>query len=124
MNDESRPCAVCGRTMTWRKSWARNWERMRYCSERCRRRRRPALLDRELEQAIENLLATHRRGATVCPSEAARVVRPEGWREIMERTRCAARRMAARGELEILQGGRPVDPSTARGPIRLRGTFP
>ena len=31
-----KPCAVCGLAMTWRKSWARNWESVRYCSDRCR----------------------------------------------------------------------------------------
>nr|WP_206208027.1 DUF2256 domain-containing protein [Ahniella affigens] len=35
----TKPCAVCGRTMTWRKAWAKNWEQVRYCSERCRRAR-------------------------------------------------------------------------------------
>jgi len=33
-------CAVCGRTMTWRKAWAKNWDDVRYCSEKCRRNRR------------------------------------------------------------------------------------
>jgi hypothetical protein len=93
---------------------------MRYCSKRCRSRRGDSRLDCELESAIERLLATRGGGATICPSEAARLVRPRGWLRIMERTRCAARRMCARGDVEILQGGRPVDPSTARGPIRLR----
>jgi hypothetical protein len=32
----SKPCAVCGRTMSWRKAWAKNWEAVRYCSEACR----------------------------------------------------------------------------------------
>ena len=31
-----KPCAVCGRAMTWRKSWAKNWESVLYCSDRCR----------------------------------------------------------------------------------------
>ena len=35
----SKPCTVCGRTMTWRRAWARNWEEVRYCSEPCRRTR-------------------------------------------------------------------------------------
>jgi hypothetical protein len=35
----SKPCAVCGRTMTWRKAWAKNWDDVRYCSEKCRRNR-------------------------------------------------------------------------------------
>lgn len=62
------------------------------------------------------------RGATICPSEAARDVLAEGWRERMEDVRSAARRLVAAGRLEITQGGRAVDPSTARGPIRLRLT--
>lgn len=33
----TKPCAVCGREMTWRKSWAKNWDNVLYCSERCRR---------------------------------------------------------------------------------------
>ena len=30
-------CVVCGRPFTWRKKWARDWEHVKYCSERCRR---------------------------------------------------------------------------------------
>jgi len=32
-------CAACGRPFTWRKKWAKDWPRVRYCSERCRRNR-------------------------------------------------------------------------------------
>ncbi|MCF5657515.1 DUF2256 domain-containing protein [Pseudomonas poae] len=28
---------TCGLPFTWRKKWARCWEEVRYCSERCRR---------------------------------------------------------------------------------------
>jgi hypothetical protein len=38
----SKPCAACGRPMTWRKAWARHWDEVRYCSDACRRRRAPA----------------------------------------------------------------------------------
>ncbi|MCL6526452.1 DUF2256 domain-containing protein [Meiothermus granaticius] len=30
-------CSRCGRPFQWRKRWARNWDQVRYCSERCRR---------------------------------------------------------------------------------------
>lgn len=33
----SKPCAVCQRAMTWRKSWAKNWQDVKYCSEACRK---------------------------------------------------------------------------------------
>ena len=35
----SKICAVCGRPFNWRRKWARDWENVRYCSERCRRNR-------------------------------------------------------------------------------------
>lgn len=44
-NKQSLPrksCAACGRTMVWRKAWARTWEAVRYCSDACRRNKRPA----------------------------------------------------------------------------------
>lgn len=93
---------------------------MRYCSAGCRRQK-PGALDAALEAGIRDQLDRRARGASICPSEAARAVAPEAWRPLMERTRRAARRMVAAGEVDILQKGRVVpDPSTARGPIRIR----
>ncbi|CAA9417287.1 MAG: hypothetical protein AVDCRST_MAG15-1958 [uncultured Rubellimicrobium sp.] len=37
-------CPVCGRPFVWRKSWAKVWDEVVYCSDRCRAeksRRRP-----------------------------------------------------------------------------------
>ncbi|MEX0386730.1 DUF2256 domain-containing protein [Spiribacter onubensis] len=36
----SKTCPVCGRDFNWRRKWAKDWENVRYCSERCRRNRR------------------------------------------------------------------------------------
>ncbi|MFW5833212.1 MAG: DUF2256 domain-containing protein [Pseudomonadota bacterium] len=38
----TKTCPVCGRPFVWRKKWARDWENVRYCSERCRRTARAA----------------------------------------------------------------------------------
>lgn len=105
--------------MVWRKAWARTWDEVRYCSDACRRRK-VAPVDTALEAAILELLAARAAGATICPSEAARVVGGDDWRPLMEPARAAARRLQARGEVVITQQGRPVDPSRARGPIRIR----
>jgi hypothetical protein len=35
----SKLCTVCGREMTWRKSWAKNWEAVKYCSDVCRQKK-------------------------------------------------------------------------------------
>lgn len=116
-----RICAGCGRSFVWRRSLAAVWNEVRWCSDACRRRGiRP--VDRALEDAISQLLAARAYDATICPSEAARHVDPVEWESLMEPARRAARRMVAAGTVEIVQGGRVVDPSTARGPIRLRRT--
>jgi hypothetical protein len=38
----SKPCTVCGRAMSWRKAWAKNWAEVRYCSEACRKKKAPS----------------------------------------------------------------------------------
>lgn len=116
---EPKWCCVCGRSIEWRAKWARDWSEVRYCSAGCRKRGlRPA--DTELEEAIEALLAERRRGATICPSEAARRVGGDSWRTLMDDARAAARRLVVAGRIDVVQGGRVVDPSRAKGPIRLR----
>ncbi|MCC5947729.1 MAG: DUF2256 and DUF3253 domain-containing protein [Nitriliruptoraceae bacterium] len=137
MSVAEKPCRSCGRTIIWRKAWADDWDEVRYCSAACRRRKIRAV-DHALEAAIRSLLAARATGATICPSEAARAVAadeqhrravtaeggdagdPEAWRVLMEPARRAARRLVAAGEVEITQRGRVVDPSTAKGPIRIR----
>lgn len=115
---DSKICVACGRTIEWRKKWERTWDDVRYCSAACRKHG-VTDTDRALETSIRHLLST--RSGTICPSEAARVVGTEdGWRELMEPARRAARRLVAAGEVEITQGGRVVDPSTAKGAIRIR----
>jgi hypothetical protein len=56
---------------------------------------------------------------TICPSEAARAVGGDDWRDLMPAAREAAARLADRGEIEVTQRGERVDALAARGPIRL-----
>ena len=115
-------CAVCGRRMEWRRKWARNWDQVKYCIDACRRRRN-AGPGPDLEEEIVALLKARARDATLCPSEVARrVTHPDGrggWRDLMEPVREAGRRLATRGVVVFRQKGRAVDPSTARGPVRI-----
>ncbi|WP_235581548.1 DUF3253 domain-containing protein [Rhodococcus sp. Leaf278] len=76
--------------------------------------------DKELEDKIRDLLDARSRDATICPSDVARALSDDGWRDLMEPVRRAARRMVDAGEVEITQKGSAVDPSTAKGPIRIR----
>ena len=108
---DEKTCASCGRRIEWRAKWADDWDQVRYCSDACRRRKvRP--VDEALERAVLGLLDHRGRGKSICPSDAARLVHDgddEGWRDLMEPARRAARRLVAAGEVEITQRGKVVD---------------
>lgn len=33
-------CPNCERPLSWRKKWERDWENVKYCSERCKRNKK------------------------------------------------------------------------------------
>ena len=33
-------CVACGRAFVWRKKWRKDWEAVKFCSDRCRRTRK------------------------------------------------------------------------------------
>ena len=123
VSQEAKVCASCGRTMTWRKQWAKNWDEVKFCSDACRKRKVRGV-DEQLEAEIVRLLRARGAGKTICPSEAARAIASSeeraAWEPLMEPARAAARRLVSKGVLEITQQGHVVDASTAKGPIRLR----
>lgn len=121
----TKDCAVCGRTITWRKKWERDWDQVLHCSDGCRRRARSGSA-RGLDEALDEALATllRARGASVDPGALAAAVASAREdvtaADLAEPARAAARRLVAAGAAQIVQGGRVVDPSTARGPFRVR----
>ena len=115
---EEKTCASCGRRIEWRQKWAKNWSDVRYCSDACRRRRLTSV-DVRLEELLRVMVAQGGRHG-VDPDDAAHCVDPEGAKALHEPARRAARRLVAAGFAEMVQGGRVVDPSTAKGDVRLR----
>jgi hypothetical protein len=77
-------------------------------------------LGHALEAAIMNLLSQRGPGKTICLSEAARLLGPSGWKELMDKARAAAQRLVDQGEIVVTQRGKIVDPSQVKGPIRLK----
>lgn len=74
-----------------------------------------------LKSSIRALAAHRGRGSSICPSDAARAVGGENWRELMPGARDAARELAKSGHIEITQQGTVLDPGAVwRGPIRIR----
>jgi hypothetical protein len=116
-------CKTCGRAFAWRKKWEKDWDLVKYCSDACRGHK-PGEQDRALEEAILALLAERGRDKSICPSEAAKLVggkdERRDWEGLMEPARAAARRLVAAGRIVIMQSGRVIEPSTAKGAIRLK----
>lgn len=73
----------------------------------------------EIARVLEALARRRGTGRSFCPSEAARALAPEDWRGLMPEVRRVAADLQRAGRLQATQKGRPVDPDTARGPIRL-----
>ncbi|KUI02524.1 S-adenosylmethionine tRNA ribosyltransferase [Mycolicibacterium acapulense] len=76
-----------------------------------------------LRETILSLARERGPDKTICPSDAARAVGGDDWRELMDDARGTARDLARDGDVEITQKGEVLDPNaTWRGPIRIRAT--
>lgn len=74
------------------------------------------------EDIAEEILAQagrRGRGKTLCPSEVARALAPEDWRDLMESVRSVAFELSTKNAIAVLQKGAAVDPATVKGPIRI-----
>ncbi|WP_090047755.1 DUF3253 domain-containing protein [Lentzea fradiae] len=77
-------------------------------------------MQRRLERAILALAAERGPDKTICPSEAAREVGGDGWRDLMGPARSAARELARRGRVVVTSRGEVLSPEEEwRGPVRI-----
>ncbi len=75
--------------------------------------------DEEIAAALIDLARRRGRGASFCPSEAARALCGD-WRPLMAHIRRVAAGLTAQGRLVATQRGMEVSLADARGPVRLR----
>ena len=61
----AKVCEACDRPFSWRKKWARDWDAVRYCSDRCRDQARRA---RQASTSQPAIIATPPTGVTA-PSQ-------------------------------------------------------
>ncbi|MHA7210847.1 DUF3253 domain-containing protein [Arthrobacter sp. MDT1-65] len=75
----------------------------------------------EDELRAEILRIAEQRGVdkTLCPSDAARSIGGDTWRDLMPAARRIAFELAAQGRVDVTQHGDRVEPGV-RGPIRIR----
>lgn len=76
------------------------------------------------ENRIKDLICelTDQRGPekSICPSEVARALSDDNWRELMPEVRRVAYELCQSGQIVATQRGEVVDLSDVSGPIRLR----
>ena len=78
-------------------------------------------MSEQLRETILRLARERGPSKSICPSDAAREVGGEKWRDLMDDARDTARELARRDEVVITQGDDVLDPdATWRGPIRIR----
>ncbi|MBL8991154.1 MAG: DUF2256 domain-containing protein [Phycisphaerae bacterium] len=119
MRTQEKPCACCGRRITWRKKWQRDWHAVKYCSDRCRRFGEDPHAA-ELERALLALVERAGGDGSIDPCDAARAVARVDAASLRNSAIVAARRLAQLGLVRLTQGGRTVDGSTVRGDFRVR----
>lgn len=76
------------------------------------------------DQAIRDriLQKVQERGPekTICPSEVARDLGGEDWRDLMPQVRSVGIELAEEGAIVVTQKGQTVNPHQAKGPVRYR----
>lgn len=72
-----------------------------------------------LAATMRSLLRGRDEGKTICPSDAARVVGGEDWRDLMPLAREVAGALADCGEAVVMQKGAPGRVEDAAGPVRI-----
>jgi hypothetical protein len=76
-----------------------------------------------LEDAVRALALHRGPDSSTCPSDAARAVGGESWRDLMPQAREVARHLAKAGDVEITQRGTVLDADGDwSGAIRIRST--
>lgn len=74
-----------------------------------------------IQTAILKLVKQRGLTASACPSEVARTLSPDDWRELMPQVREAASLLALQDKVQITQRGKVVSGNAQiTGPIRIR----
>lgn len=73
----------------------------------------------ERAAATMRALTRKRAESSICPSDVARAIGGESWRDRMADVRRVAGELAARDEVVVTQKGEPVQIERAKGPVRI-----
>lgn len=71
-------------------------------------------------EVIVEKLAARDASSSICPSEVARELGGDDWRDLMQPVRDAAQELVRARTVIVTQGSETVDLETVKGPIRIR----
>ncbi|QDW23947.1 DUF3253 domain-containing protein [Pedobacter sp. KBS0701] len=74
----------------------------------------------DIQNTILSLATERGPGKSTCPSEIARLLFPQEWRNQMKAVRDVAIDLHKQGRVVITQKGKPVDIDRIKGPIRIK----
>ena len=77
-----------------------------------------------IDAAILALLHGRREGASICPSDVARIVGGKSWRAIMDDVRIRAAMLSKQRRIRITRGGRPLPGHPTTGVLRYELRMP
>ena len=118
-NFPQKNCSSCGRSFTWRKSFAKNWEDVKYCSNACRKRKL-SKIDQQIENSILELLEAETYSNPLSTDQIADFLDFGNDKNLLESIKRAARRLEMKSFVIITQDGKRVDSSTAKGHFQIR----
>ena len=118
-NFPKKSCSSCGRSFTWRKSFAKNWDTVKYCSNTCRKRKL-SKIDQQIENTILKLLESQPHPIPLTTGQIADLFDFGNDKNLLESIKRAARRLEAKSFVIITQDGKRVDSSTAKGHLQIR----
>lgn len=75
-----------------------------------------------IRQTILALVQQRGPEKTICPSEVARALGGEDWRDWMNEVRSQGVELVRTGDIVITQKGNIIPPDRIKGPIRFRAT--
>lgn len=76
--------------------------------------------DAAIQSCLMRLVRDRGPDKTICPSEVARSLEPQHWRDLMPQVRAVGAALAQAGAIAVTQKGQGVDPAIVKGPIRYR----
>lgn len=90
-------------------------------TESARRSGDSKITKKAISEKVLELLHERNEGVTICPSEVARALDKDDWRDLMDQVRDVADDLKSQGKIFVTQRGKTIPSATdAKGPIRLK----